>query len=112
MSRLRLPVSAQPVRTWSSRAAQPGIVVTTHDIRGTMRRLLIIVLSTVALLAFSVGAALAHPQSPPGEGDGVGALPVPAHQGHEGVECGAQAGAPAFPTTLPQFDCPAPPFQE
>ena len=75
-----------------------------------MRRLVVIVLATVALLALSVGAALAHEQSPPGEGDGVGFIPA-AGQGHAGIQCANDAGAPPFPDAIP-LSCPASPFQD
>lgn len=69
-----------------------------------MRRLAIIVVSAVALLMLSVSGAVAHPQMPPGEGEGVGFIPA-AGPGHGGIECAHEAGAPPFPISV--AECPA-----
>lgn len=68
-----------------------------------MKRLVIVILSVIALLMLSVSGAVAHPQFPPGEGDGVGF--IPANQ-HHGIQCAHEAGAPPFPVPVP-VDCPA-----
>ena len=71
-----------------------------------MRRLVVVILATVALLALSVSGAMAHPQFPPGEGDGVGGIPA-AGPGHSGIQCAHEAGAPPFPVDLSAvFTCP------
>ncbi len=70
-----------------------------------MRRLITILLITFAALALSVPGAMAHVQSPPGEGEGVGFIPAN-HHGHAGIQCAHEAGAPPFPAPVP-VDCPA-----
>lgn len=72
-----------------------------------MRRIVVVVLSTIALLALSISGAIAHPQSPPGEGDGVGFIPA-AGPGHNGIQCAHVSGAPPFPAPVPGTECPAP----
>lgn len=83
-----------------------------------MRKLLTTSLLTAALTVAAAGAALAHPQDPGGDngqGSGVGVVPAHAPEGHNGIECAAEAGSPTFPVTaedvgLP-FACPASRFE-
>lgn len=72
-----------------------------------MRRFMIVSFAVVALLTLSVSGAMAHPQDPPGEGDGVGGIPA-AGPGHDGIQCAHEGGAPPFPVDLSAvFTCPA-----
>lgn len=74
-----------------------------------MRRLLTTGLLTAALTLAGASTALAHPQDPGGSngrGDGVGVIPAHGPQGHEGIQCAAEAGSPTFPQPLP-LECPS-----
>ena len=68
-----------------------------------MKRLSAIILTTAVMLLFPAAAAFAHPQDPPGQGDGVGFIPA---EQHHGIECGHRAGAPPFPSSVGDI-CPA-----
>lgn len=79
-----------------------------------MRKLMTAGLLTVALTISGAGAALAHPQDPGGsngQGDGVGVIPAHVPEGHNGIECAAEAGSPTFPLTAEEvglpFACPS-----
>lgn len=61
------------------------------------RRILATAAAVGALMTLSVGSALAHPLTPPGEAHGAPpGLPVPADNGHDGIHCAHEAGAQAI----------------
>lgn len=68
-----------------------------------MRRLLTTGILAAALTVAGAGTALAHEQDPGGangQGEGVGFIPAHGPQGHEGIQCAAEAGSPTFPEPL------------
>ena len=69
------------------------------------RKLLAPLFAGLLALAMLAGPVAAHPQDPPGEGDGVGAVPAEG-PGHAGIQCAHVAGAPPFPDGI-DVECPA-----